>query len=56
MISTRLVTNLWEVPREWIFEFYLSIGVKLNGESVKIKSIFNPSDKIPSMIIYFDGR
>lgn len=56
MISTRLITNLWEVPREWIFEFYLSIGVKLNGESVKIKSIFNPFDKIPSMIIYFDGR
>jgi hypothetical protein len=56
MISTRLVTNLWDVPREWIFEFYLTIGVKLNGESVKIKSIFNPSDKIPSMIIYFDGR
>lgn len=56
MISTKLITNLWDVPREWIFEYYLTIGVKLNGESVKIKSIFNPSDKIPSMIIYFDGR
>jgi hypothetical protein len=56
MISTRLITNLWDVPREWIFEFYLTTGVKLTGESIKIKSIFNPSDKIPSMIIYFDGR
>lgn len=56
MISTRLITSLWDVPREWIFEYYLNITEKLTGESIKIKSIFNPSDKIPSMIIYFDGR
>lgn len=56
MLSTRLVTNLWDVPREWIFEFYLNIGARLTGDSIKIKSIFNPSDKIPSMIIYFDNR
>lgn len=56
MLSTRLITSLWDVPREWIFEYYLNITEKLTGESIKIKSIFNPSDKIPSMIIYFDGK
>lgn len=55
MISTRLITSLWDVPREWIFEYYLNITESLTGDSIKIKSIFNPSDKIPSMIIYFDG-
>ena len=56
MISTRLITSLWDVPREWIFEYYLNITEKLTGESIKIKSIFSVSDKIPSMIIYFDTK
>lgn len=47
-----LITDITEVPREWIFEHYLSLEEKLTGQDVKIKSIFNPKDKNPSMYVY----
>jgi hypothetical protein len=47
-----LITNITEVPREWVFEYYLHLSEKLTGQDVKIKSIFNPNDKTPSMYIY----
>lgn len=47
-----LITDITEVPREWVFEYYLQLSEKLTGQDVKIKSIFNPNDKTPSMYIY----
>lgn len=53
MLSTKtLITDIYEVPREWVFEYYLKLGENLNGQDVKIKSAFNPKDKTPSMCIY----
>lgn len=57
MISTKNVTtSLTDIPREWIFEHYLKLGEKLTGQEVRMKSIFNRSDKNPSMYIYYNTR
>lgn len=54
MINTvTLISGLDEVPREWIFEFYLELGEKLCGQDVRTKSFFNPADKRPSFYVYF---
>jgi len=54
MISTKnLITDLSQLPREWVFEYYLCLKEKLTGQDVKIFSAFNSRDKIPSMYIYF---
>lgn len=56
MISTKnLITNVTDVPIEWVFEYYLNLSEKLNGQDVKILSVFNAKDKVPSMYIYFEG-
>lgn len=55
MISTKnLVCSISNVPREWVFEYYLNIGEKLTGQDVKMLSIFEIKDKIPSMFVYYD--
>lgn len=55
MISTKnLITDLSQIPREWVFEYYLNLKEKLSGQDVKILSIFNARDKVPSMFIYYD--
>lgn len=55
MISTKnLITDLSQIPREWVFEYYLDLKEKLTGQDVKILSIFNARDKVPSMFIYYD--
>lgn len=55
MISTRnIITDLNDVPREWVFEYYLNLKERLTGQDVKILSVFNAKDKVPSMFIYFD--
>ncbi|MEY2869782.1 MAG: hypothetical protein RIR01_2284 [Bacteroidota bacterium] len=41
---------------EILFEKILNLNEKLTGQSVKIKSILNPKDTDPSMIIFFDGE
>jgi hypothetical protein len=53
MLSTRNLL-LENIPNEWIFEYYLNLSEKLTGQDIKIKSIFNSKDKIPSMCIYHD--
>lgn len=54
MLRTKsLITDITEVPREWIFEHYLQLEEKLTGQDVKIKSVFNKADKNPSMCIYY---
>ena len=55
MISTKnLISDLREIPKGWPFEYYLGLADQLNGQDVKIKSIVNTKEKIPSMCIYFD--
>lgn len=55
MISTKnLISDLADVPRQWVFEYYLNLGEKLDGQNIKMLSAFNVSDKVPSMFIYYD--
>jgi hypothetical protein len=55
MISTKnLINQIEQVPREWVFEYYLNLKEKLTGQDVKMLSAFNSKDKVPSMFIYFD--
>ena len=51
--TTSLITDITQVPRIWIYEYYLNLTEKLNGQDVKIKSVFNVEDKKPSMCIYY---
>lgn len=54
MISTTtMVTQLTDIPREWVFEYYLSIPDKLQGQEARIKSVWNPGEKMPSMYVYY---
>ena len=55
MLSTKnLVHDVHDVPVIWIFENYARLPYKLNGQDVKIKSIWNQKDRTPSMCIYLD--
>lgn len=53
MISTIISDN---IPETWIFENYCNLNEKLTGQSVRIKSIYNPLEKTPSMIIYYKNN
>jgi hypothetical protein len=56
MISTKIiVSNSFDVPSSWIFEQYCSLSEKLAGQDVKIKSMFNTRDSVPSMVIFCRG-
>lgn len=53
MISTsNIITNLDDVPSVWAFEYYLNLKEKLVGQDIKILSVFNSKDKVPSMCVY----
>jgi 5S rRNA maturation endonuclease (ribonuclease M5) len=57
MFKTKnLVHNINSVPTQWIFEHYCKLKEKLNGQDIKIKSLFNPKERTPSMCIYFDAK
>jgi 5S rRNA maturation endonuclease (ribonuclease M5) len=57
MISTTtIISDLNDVPREWVFEHYLKLTERLCGQSLKLKSVFSSKDKVPSMCVYTDGR
>lgn len=51
--TTSIVSTLEEVPAAWPFQYYLTLPETLNGQDVKLKSIFNPDDSKPSMFIFF---
>lgn len=56
MFKTKnLVHDVKDVPVAWIFESYCKLKEKLNGHDVKIKSLFNPKERTPSMCIYYDA-
>jgi hypothetical protein len=53
MISTKnLISSILDVPVEWVFEYYLNLSESLNGQDIKILSVFNAKDKVPSMCVY----
>tara|TARA_R110000796_G_scaffold195104_6_gene311608 strand:+ start:1728 stop:2711 length:984 start_codon:yes stop_codon:yes gene_type:complete len=55
MINTKnLQTSASSIPSYWIFQYYLSLSETLTGQDIKIKSVFNPSEKTPSFCIYVD--
>lgn len=57
MISTKeIISDLNDVPREWVFEHYLKLTERLCGQSLKLKSVFSTRDKVPSMCVYTDNR
>jgi hypothetical protein len=55
MFKTKnLVHDVKDVPVTWIFQHFCKLKEKLKGQDVKIKSLFNPSERTPSMCIYVD--
>jgi len=55
MFKTKnLVHDIKDVPIPWIFEHFCKLKEKLTGQDVKIKSLFNPKERTPSMCIYTD--
>ena len=54
MISTRAVLNLRDVPEEFVYEYFLKLPEPLQGDEVWITSIFNPSEKKPSMSLFYE--
>lgn len=56
MLRTKsLISALTDVPRTWVFEYYLELKEKLTGQDVKIKSVFNKADKTPSLCVYYSS-
>ena len=57
MIHTVYYTNKnFPVPSNMIMERILNLEEALEGQSVKIKSIFNKDDNDPSMILFFSDE
>ncbi len=55
MIRTKsLVEDLKDVPSNWIFENYCGLSERLTGQDVKIKSLFNQTERTPSFVIFFN--
>lgn len=53
MFKTKnLVHDVKDVPIPWIFQHFCKLNEKLNGQDIKIKSLFNPNERTPSMCIY----
>lgn len=50
MIRTKLADD---VPATWVFEYYCGLQESLHGQDIKIKSVFNPTERTASMSIYF---
>lgn len=56
MFSTKnLINDIKSVPIPWVFEHFCKLKEKLNGQDVKIKSMFNLAERTPSMCVYFDS-
>ena len=57
MIQTVYYTNKnFSIPSGLIMERVLKLDEKLDGQSVKIKSIFNKADSDPSMILFYSDE
>lgn len=47
------IMNTKKIPNTWIFEHYCNLNEKLHGQDLKIRSLFKPTEKTPSMCIYY---
>ena len=57
MFQTKnLVHDIKDVPVTWIFEHFCKLKEKLQGQDVKIKSMWNSKERTPSMCVYYDAR
>jgi 5S rRNA maturation endonuclease (ribonuclease M5) len=55
MLNTKnLLIDVHDVPSYWVFQYYLNLPEKLTGQDLKIKSVFNATEKTPSFCIYVD--
>lgn len=55
--TTNIITDIFKIPSNWIFEKYADLKVKLTGQDIKIKSIFNINERTASLAIYvYNGR
>jgi len=55
MISTKnFISHQNEIRSGWVFQHYLTLPEKLTGQDLQITSVFNPSERTPSMFIYLD--
>ena len=55
--TTHLTNDLNDIPSNWIFEYYCGLNERLTGQDLKIKSLFNQSERTPSFTIFFsDGK
>jgi hypothetical protein len=55
MFNTKdLVHDVKDVPTSWVFQHFCKLNEQLSGQDVKIKSLFNPNERTPSMCIYYD--
>ena len=52
MLNLNIVLHRNEVPTTWVFETYCNLSVSLSGQTVIITSLWNISEKTPSMHIY----
>jgi 5S rRNA maturation endonuclease (ribonuclease M5) len=50
--TKNLISDYKEVDPRWIFQYYLKLTEPLEGQDVKIKSVFNEKDKVPSMCLF----
>lgn len=56
MISTKKnAISISNVPPTWIFEHYLNLSEKLDGQQIKVASVFK-TEKTPSMYVYVDAN
>ena len=56
MLSTKkIIFTVNDVPSFWAFQYYLNTE-PLTGQDVKIKSIWNLGDSVPSMCIYVNKQ
>lgn len=57
MFQTKnLVHDIKDVPVPWIFEHFCKLREKLQGQDVKIKSMWNAKERTPSMCVYYDAK
>ena len=54
-VTKNLACDITQVPATWVFEHYCKLDVRLVGQDIKIKSLFN-QEKTPSMCIYFSKK
>jgi hypothetical protein len=57
MLTTKnIAAHYKEVPSTWIFENYCNLDEILEGQDVKISSVFNPTETKPSMFIFYNSE